>query len=67
MADAASGLGLAHIHTQEEKRRGEGILQCIVKTSIVYCSCCCFSPVRSKSSHAVLSFAFLDCSVLKWG
>lgn len=36
MADGASGLGLAHTHVHTG--RGERILQCIVKTSAVYCS-----------------------------
>lgn len=66
VADGASGLGLAHTYIHR-KRRGEGILLHIVKTSIVHCSTAVFSHIRSKSSHAVGSFAFLDFSVLKWG
>lgn len=38
MADGVSGLGLAHTHIHTHTGRGEGILQYIVKTSIVYCS-----------------------------
>lgn len=66
VADSASGLGLAHTYIHR-KRRGEGILLHIVKTSAVHCSAAIFSHIRSKSSHAVWSFVFLDFSLLKWG
>lgn len=53
MADSASGLGLAHTYIHR-KRRGEGILLHIVKTSVVHCSAAIFSHIRSKSSHGLV-------------
>lgn len=47
MADGASGLGLAHTRTHR-KRRGEGITQCIVATSVVYCSAAVSLPSGTK-------------------
>lgn len=60
-ADSASGLGLAHTYIHR-KGRGEGILPCIVKTSIVYYFAAGFCPVRWKSSDTVFTCAFVDFS-----
>lgn len=64
MADDASGLGLAHTH---RKRRGEGILQCIVKTYFVNCSAAVFLHSGTKVLTRLCPLLFLDFSLMKWG
>lgn len=56
-ADSASGLGLAHTLTHR-KRRGEGILSCIVETSIAYCSASVSFPSGGKVLTQFCPFLF---------
>lgn len=61
MGASASRLGLTHKH---RKRTGDGILQFVVKSSTLYC----FAAIslRFGKKFSVLSFIFLDLSLVEW-